>query len=52
VKIRLAYPIEGQRRFKGRLLGMRGENVVIAEDDREISLPFDQVEQARLVPEY
>lgn len=52
VKVRLAYPIEGQRRFKGRLAGMRGENVVIEEDDMEISLPFDQIEQARLVPEY
>lgn len=52
VKVRLAYPLEGQRRFKGRLAGMRGENVVIKEDDMEISLPFDQIEQARLVPEY
>jgi len=52
VKVRLAYPLEGQRRFKGRLAGMRGENVVINEDDMEISLPFDQIEQARLVPEY
>jgi ribosome maturation factor RimP len=52
VKVRLAYPIEGQRRFKGRLAGIRGENVVIEEDDMEISLPFDQIEQARLVPEY
>ena len=52
VKLRLAYPIEGQRRFKGRLAGMRGEHVVIKDDDMEISLPFDQIEQARLVPEY
>jgi ribosome maturation factor RimP len=52
VKVRLAYPMEGQRRFKGRLVGMRGENVLIVEDEREISLPFDQIEQARLVPEY
>ena len=52
VKLRLVYPMEGQRRFKGRLTGMRGENVVIVEDDTEISLPFDQIEQARLVPEY
>ena len=52
VKLRLTYPIEGQRKFKGRLAGMRGENVVIKADDLEISLPFDQIEQARLVPEY
>ena len=52
VKLRLTYPVEGQRRFKGRLIGMRGEQVVIEADDTEISLPFAQVEQARLVPEY
>ena len=52
VKLRLTCPLEGQRRFKGRLTGMRGENVVIEEDGMEISLPFDQIEQARLVPEY
>ena len=52
VKLRLTYPVEGQRKFKGRLVGMRGENVVIEGDEMEISLPFDQIEQARLVPEY
>jgi ribosome maturation factor RimP len=52
IKLRTAYPIEGQRKFKGRLIGMQGENVVFEQDDMEISLPFDQIEQARLVPEY
>ena len=52
IKLRTAYPIEGQRKFKGRLLGLQGENVVFEQDDMEISLPFDQIEQARLVPEY
>ena len=52
VKLRTHYPIEGRRKFKGRLLGLRDTNVVIEMDDEEISLPFDQVDQARLVPEY
>lgn len=52
IKLRAVYPIEGQRKFKGRLLGMQGDNVVFEQDDMEISLPFDQIEQARLVPEY
>ena len=52
IKLRTTYPIEGQRKFKGRLLGLQGENVVFEQDDMEISLPFDQIEQARLVPEY
>ena len=52
IRLRTAYPIEGQRKFKGRLIGMQGENVVFEQDDMEISLPFDQIDQARLVPEY
>ena len=52
IKLRTVYPIEGQRKFKGRLLGLQGENVVFEQDDMEISLPFDQIEQARLVPEF
>ena len=52
VKLRTTYPVEGQRRFKGRLQGMQDRNVVIVQDDLEISLPYDQIEQARLVPEY
>jgi ribosome maturation factor RimP len=52
IKLRTVYPIEGQRKFKGRLLGLQGENVIFEQDEMEISLPFDQIEQARLVPEY
>lgn len=52
IKVRTTYPIEGRRKFKGRLTGMQGDNVVFEQDDMEISLPFDQIEQARLVPEY
>jgi len=52
IRLRTAYPIEGQRKFKGRLKGMQGNNVVFEQDDMEISLPFDQIDMARLVPEY
>ncbi len=52
VKLRLGYPLEGRRKFKGRLRGIEDGNVVIEQDGVEVSLPFDQIEQARLVPEY
>jgi ribosome maturation factor RimP len=52
IKLRLGYPLEGRRRFKGRLRGIEEGNVVIEQDGVEVSLPFDQIEQARLVPEY
>jgi ribosome maturation factor RimP len=34
------------------LQGLDGDNVMIDQDGDQISLPFDQIEQARLVPEY
>jgi ribosome maturation factor RimP len=52
VKVRLVFPLDGRRKFKGRLQGLEGENVVIEQDGDPISLPLDQIEQARLVPEY
>lgn len=50
VKIRLHRPLNGQRKFKGELVGLRDNNVVIVEDGHELSLPLDQIEKANLVP--
>ncbi|MGB5259409.1 MAG: ribosome maturation factor RimP [Gammaproteobacteria bacterium] len=52
VKLRMAFPVDGQRRFKGRLAGIQEGMVVIEQDGEDISLPYEQIEQARLVPEY
>jgi ribosome maturation factor RimP len=50
-RIRLRAPLSGQRNFKGVLRGVVGDNVLVLVDDREMSLPLDQVEKANLVPE-
>jgi ribosome maturation factor RimP len=52
VRVRLRFPVDGQRRFKGRLLGIVNGTVEIEQDGERISLPYEQIEQARLVPEY
>ncbi len=52
VKLRTRVPVDGQRNFKGRLGGLRGGQVVIEQDGNEAVLPLEQVEQARLVPEF
>jgi ribosome maturation factor RimP len=52
VKLRLAWPVDGRRKFKGRLQGLDDGNVLLELDGEQVSLPLDQVEQARLVPEY
>jgi ribosome maturation factor RimP len=52
VKIRMRFPIEGQRNFRGLLQGLQEQQVVIEEQDgKRVNLPLDQVEQARLVPD-
>lgn len=47
--IELAEPIEGQRRFKGRLLGLEGEAVRMAGLEREVMLPIRRIRRAKLV---
>ena len=52
VKISLRAKQDGRRRFEGRLLGVRDNDVVIDTEDEEIVLPLDMIEKARLVPEF
>jgi ribosome maturation factor RimP len=52
VRVRMRFPIEGQRKFKGRLLGLQEDTVRIEQDGGQVNLPYEQIEQARLVPEY
>ena len=40
VKLRTASPVDGRRNFKGRLVGLRDGQVVIEQDDGEVSLAY------------
>ncbi|HQU16388.1 MAG: ribosome maturation factor RimP [Gammaproteobacteria bacterium] len=51
VRIQVEAALDGRRKFTGRLLGMRDDQVVIEEDGNEIGIPLEQIEKARLVPE-
>ncbi|HEX4836624.1 MAG TPA: ribosome maturation factor RimP [bacterium] len=45
-------PVEGQRRFRGRLLGLVDGRVALRlEDGREVRLGLDEIAQAKLVVE-
>ena len=52
VKVRMHGMIEGRRNFTGRLLGLEGDSAIVEVDGEEYLLPLDQVDQARLIPEY
>jgi ribosome maturation factor RimP len=55
VKVEMAVPIEGRRRFRGVLLGTQGDAARIRRDDAaaseaaEIALPIEEMSEARLV---
>ena len=48
-KIELAQPLDGRKRFKGRILGRAGEQVRLRGEGGEVSLPFGDITKAKLV---
>jgi ribosome maturation factor RimP len=49
-KLELSRPIEGRKRFRGRLLGFEEETVMLRLDgDGEVKLPFGDIAKAKLV---
>jgi len=42
-------PVDGRRRFTGRLLGLDGEVVRLKDEAGEVALPYAQIHKARLV---
>lgn len=48
IDLRLRMPFEGRRRFRGRLKGVEGGDVVVQVDDHEYLLPFDTIDKARV----
>jgi ribosome maturation factor RimP len=48
-KIEVNNPVGGQKRFRGRLLGLAAGEVRIALDDREVALPLADIARAKLM---
>lgn len=45
-------PVNGRRKFKGRILGAADGTVRLEQDGSEVSLDFGNIAKARLVPDY
>jgi ribosome maturation factor RimP len=52
VRLRLTAPLNGRRNFRGLLRGMQGNQVIVQLDDEELRVELDEIDQARLVPDY
>jgi len=42
-------PIEGRKRFRGRLMGLAGDQVRFIEEGAELALPLEQITKAKLL---
>ncbi|MBJ7537034.1 ribosome maturation factor RimP [Marinomonas transparens] len=52
VSLRLRVPFDGRRKFKGQLMGIENEDVVIRVDQEEYLLPVDLIDKANVVPQF
>lgn len=52
VNIKLSSTLPGRRKYKGVLKGIEESEVLIEVDGTLFRLPFDQIQDARLVPEF
>ncbi len=52
VSLRLRLPFEGRRKFKGLLVGIENDDVVLRVEDEEYLLPFELIDKANLVPRF
>jgi ribosome maturation factor RimP len=51
VKVQMRFPIDGRRRFRGRLLSTDDKNIVLDVDGTQHNLPLATIDSARLVPD-
>ena len=51
-QVRLSLPIGNQRNFVGVIEGVRDGAVALRTEKGEVLLPFDDIEKARLVPQF
>jgi ribosome maturation factor RimP len=48
-RIEMSIAIDGQKRFRGRLGGVDGDNVLMNVDGEEMALPFSDIYRAKLI---
>jgi ribosome maturation factor RimP len=48
-KLELGRPLDGRKRFRGRILGRADDHVRLVDDSGEISLPISDIAKAKLV---
>lgn len=52
IKVTLFAPENGRRKFKGAIVRLDGEQLVMQVDGEEVQMRFENIAKARLVPDY
>lgn len=52
IDVRLRIAFDGRRKFKGQLIGVEQEDIVLRVDDNEYLLPIELIEKANVVPQF
>ena len=52
IKIKTRFAIENRKNFKGILSGTKGESIMIEVDNESILIDFENIDKARLDPDY
>ncbi|MGB2115668.1 MAG: ribosome maturation factor RimP [Porticoccaceae bacterium] len=52
ISLRLRFPYEGRRNFKGQLRSIEGDEIVVVVADNEFLFPVEGIEKANLVPQF
>ena len=48
-KIELREPMDGQRRFRGRIAGLADDQVQLDTEDTRVAIPYADIERAKLI---
>lgn len=52
ISLKTLYAINGRKKFKGILLGRNGRDITLKVDGQDVVITIDQIEKARLVPQF
>ena len=52
IKIKTRFAIENRKNFKGTLSGIKGESIMIEVDNESLLIDFENIDKARLDPDY
>jgi ribosome maturation factor RimP len=51
-RVQMLAPVDGRKRFQGKVLGATAETVTLEIDGNAVTLPFNDIEKAKLVPDF